>query len=531
MLTSTLDLHTVDSATEAVVLAAVLAVAYVVLSAAFGRLGAALIVALDLVSFAITGNIAIALATAIVGALALVWRPPHATGDDALPLARELTVLLSGLMAYTFGRTLVESDAGVARENTARIIDVERALGLFLEPDIQAWVLESEGITRAFNWMYSFGFLAAMAGALLWLWANDRASYRLLRNSLGVSAVLGIAIIALYPAAPPRLTESTGIIDSVVVFGREHTFVNEFAAMPSLHVGWLAATGYVLGRRLRPPAGPLLMIAPAAFMLITVIATGNHFWLDGLVGTIITVGPAIALSEGGALVRRSRRALQATGLAPQGALRVAFSTAGLGALLSYLLVAEWLTPGFTNFWGYLVFQVAVFMVLLIAGEIMFAADGGLSWTTHVLAVVCAYADVLGTDGNLYARIDEYDKLTHFLGIAAVTACFYDVLRALSKRGVLVWAPADRFGASVVAGVTIGIGWEVYEYLGDVVFHTTRVNSRLDTINDIVFDTLGALLVGLMLLRAEQRGRADEPMVAGTPIIEAGAEDESTLTRA
>lgn len=514
---------------------AVLGTAFALLSATFGRPAAAMVVALNLGAFAIIGNIAIPLATAIVAALLFRRRPPLATGNDLLPLGRELVILLSGLAAYTFARTLVESDAGAAQANTARLIDVEQALGLFVEPDIQAWVLETEWITRAFNWMYSFGFLAAMAGALLWLWANDRASYRLLRNSLGISVVLGVAIIALYPAAPPRLTPSIGVIDSVVVFGREHAFVNEYAAMPSLHVGWLAAVGYVLGRRLRGPAGAFVMVAPGTVMLLTVIATGNHFWLDGMIGSIITVGPAIVMSQGGAVAARSRRAFESVSLAPQGALRVAFSVAGLGSLLSYLLIAQWLTPGFTNFWGYLVFQVAVFMLLLVAGELYFGPEGGLSWTTHVIAVVCAYADVLGTDGNLYARIDEYDKLTHFLGIAAVTACIYDVLRALNRRGTIDWAPSDRFVASVVVGVTVGVGWEVYEYLGDVVFHTTRVNSRLDTINDLVFDTLGALVVGLLLLRAEQREREDEAAVAPARVSSAqvmdAPEDEGAYTRA
>ena len=512
-------------------LAAVLAAAFLLLGSSLGKPAALLIVVLDLVAFGITGNVAIALATAAVGALLLWRRGAHATGRDGWPLARELALLLGGLTAYTFARTLVESDGASAHANTERMVDAERAIHLFIEPRIQSWVLETEWLTRAFNWMYSFGFLAIIAGSLLWLWTNDRPNYRVLRNSLGISVVLGIAIIALYPAAPPRLTSGIGVIDSVVVFGRDHTFVNEFAAMPSLHVGWLAATGYVLGRRLRGPAGPIVMIAPGALMLLTVIATGNHFWLDGMAGTIITVGPAIVLSHGGALAARSARLRDNAGLAPQGALRVLFSTAGLGSLLAYLLMAQWLTPGFTGYWGYLTFQVAICLALLITGEILFAAEGGLSWTTHVLAVVCAYADVLGTDGNLYARIDEYDKLTHFLGVAAATAGLYDILRALGKRGALDWAPADRFVASVVFGVILGVGWEVYEYLGDVVFDTSRVNSRLDTINDLVFDTLGALLVGLLLLRAEISQRDDEAALAGTQIVEVTAEDEGVLTRA
>lgn len=503
-------------------------------SGAFGTPAGLLVTALDIAAFAITGSVAIPLATAVVGGAIVFGRTPasHAAENAFVPLARELALLLGGLTLYTVGRTLVESGAGSARDNTARIVDFERGLRLFFEADLQSWALESEWLIRSMNWMYSFGFLAAMAGTLLWLWAHDRDSYRLLRNSLGISAILAVAVIALYPAAPPRLTPATGIIDSVVFFGREHTFVNEYAAMPSLHVGWLAAAGFVVGRRLRGPAAGFVMVAPGALMMFTVIVTGNHFWLDGVVGIIITVGPALLLIHGATFMTRSSGVSGALGLAPQGAARVLFTAGGLGSLLAYLLIAQWLTPGFTNYWGYLTGQVAVFLALAIAGEFIFAREGGLSWATHLLAVVCAYADVLGTDGNLYASIDEYDKLTHFLGVAAATAGLYDVLRALSKRGVLAWAPADRFVASVVFGVILGIGWEAYEYLGDVVFHTTRVNSRLDTINDLVFDTMGALLIALLMMRAEQADREQEAAIAGTHATALSpVEDDGTLTRA
>jgi hypothetical protein len=368
------------------------------------------------------------------------------------------------------------------------------------------------------NWVYSFGFLAITAWALLWLWVVDIGRYRILRNALGISAVLAIPTIALFPLAPPRLAPGADLIDTIAVFGREHAFANEYAAMPSLHVGWMAAAGVVLGTSIGGWRGRTLAFSMGPLMLITVIGTGNHYWLDGLVGAAFTVGAVYALSSREVVDdgRRAWRAIQqAPGAAWQLALvtwttigdnrRALFSFLSLGGLLAYLVIAQRLTPGFTDYWGYLTAQVAVFLVLLVGGETLFEKQGGFSWLTHVVASACAYADVLGTDGNLYAMIDEYDKLTHFAGVAALTAGLYDCLRAARMRGWISWNPADRLMFAIAMGIAIGIGWEVYEFLGDRVFDTGRVAGRWDTANDIVSDSLGAVLVAL-LLWAHETGR-------------------------
>jgi uncharacterized membrane protein YjdF len=137
----------------------------------------------------------------------------------------------------------------------------------------------------------------------------------------------------------------------------------------------------------------------------------------------------------------------------------------------------------------------------------------------VVAAVCAYADVLGTDGNLYAMIDEYDKVTHFAGTAALTAGLYDCLRAARLRGWISLAASDRLMLTIAVGVAMGIGWEVYELMGDKVFQTARVNGRWDTANDIFSDALGAVSVAL-LLWAHEIGRINIG-VAGPREAEAG----------
>jgi hypothetical protein len=533
------SLHIPGSYAEVAVLAGATVASVVAGRLSVGRGYGVATACLALVAFGIIGNTAIPVAAALVGAAFVVRRRQFGIACErpTEELLWQVAIVLGGLALYTLGRYVVEAGGTAPFSNTDRVIDLERSVGLYVEADIQELVLRSNTLTRATNWFYSYGFLAIVAASLLWLWVVDEENYRLLRNALGISALLAVPTIALFPVAPPRLVADSGMVDTIVLFGREHAFANEYAAIPSLHVGWLAAAGVVLGRSVGGVRGIALAALFGPVMLFVVIATGNHFWFDGLVGVLYAVGPVAVLTRSGRLPRFAVWPLARIQRIPTVVLdgasttwvtlgenrRALFSFLSLGGLLAYLLIAQRLTPGFTDFWGYLVGQVAVFVVLLVAGEIVFARQGGMSWLTHVVAVICAYADVLGTDGNLYAAIDEYDKFTHLAGVAAFTAGIYDVLSALYRRRTVRLDATDRLLLSITVGVAIGIGWEVYEFVGDRLFDSTRVNGRWDTANDIVSDAAGAVIVGLLLWWWEVR-RADTAAVFERERISAGAGD-------
>ncbi len=73
------------------------------------------------------------------------------------------------------------------------------------------------------------------------------------------------------PLAPPRMLSSLGFLDTMAVFGPSAyggstaTIANQFAAMPSLHVGWALLIAVVVvrtapaaggGRSWRTPCSP-----------------------------------------------------------------------------------------------------------------------------------------------------------------------------------------------------------------------------------------------------------------------------------
>jgi hypothetical protein len=143
-----------------------------------------------------------------------------------------------------------------------------------------------------FNNVYLFAYYPVPAVALLVFFLRDRYGYRVLRDSLAVSAALALLAIALVPTAPPRFVPGLGIFDTIQAAGGERALANQFAAIASLHCGWPALVGLMMAAR-GPLWARILAPVPAGLMVITVMATGNHYWFDALVGISFSVGPAL----------------------------------------------------------------------------------------------------------------------------------------------------------------------------------------------------------------------------------------------
>jgi uncharacterized protein YfiM (DUF2279 family) len=417
---------------------------------------------------------------------------------------RETLYVAGGFVIYEWGRAHTVGEEAVARANAVRIIDIEKAVGLYFEGSLQSFALRAGETVRALNWFYSFAFLSIVIGALLYLYVVDHKVYQVYRTSLGISALLALITIALMPVAPPRLVPESGLFDTHNLLGRSHGFVNPFAALPSLHVGWVALAGYALSRVSRGAARPFWATAPALTMLATVVATGNHYWVDGVVGAAYSLAPAVLLLN---LPNRKSHRLAwicwpnlkpNAGWISQRTSRV--SLVAIGSLLTYLLIRQAVDRPFTDYWGYMVAQLAASIVLLVWLDNFFAAEGGLSWLTHLVVIVNAWADSLGTAAHMYDKYVSYDKITHFLGGIMIAAAVADILFALSvRRG---WDETRFTLLTIAVGVSIGIGtaWEVYEYYGDLLFDTGRHAGALDTRYDLISDLAGAICGATMYAR-------------------------------
>jgi hypothetical protein len=210
---------------------------------------------------------------------------------------RDVGVIAAGFLLYEFGRTLTEGNRDTAVANSERLIHVQRFLGLPQEARFQAWVFGHSWLVEPFNTIYSFFFLATTVGGLIWLSFNAPQVYRTARNAMGIATFSALSVFALIPMAPPRMVALSGLADSHARVGLTHGYVNEFAAMPSLHVGWMALIGWSFARAIGGTRGKLIGIIPPTVMLMTVVVTGHHFWMDGIVGSTLCVLPAVLIDR------------------------------------------------------------------------------------------------------------------------------------------------------------------------------------------------------------------------------------------
>ena len=112
----------------------------------------------------------------------------------------------------------------------------------------------------------------------------------------------GLLLIFAFPMAPPRMMTSLGFTDVAAVFGQSvyhgSTISNQYASMPSLHVGWAVLVACALVRAGRTRLRWLWLIHPLVTVLV-VIGTAHHYWADALVGAALfaIALPLVALSQ------------------------------------------------------------------------------------------------------------------------------------------------------------------------------------------------------------------------------------------
>jgi hypothetical protein len=131
-------------------------------------------------------------------------------------------------------------------------------------------------------------------------------------------------IIRFVRVAPPRLVPGLGYIDlasrfGMSVYGEVGTGVSDqFAAMPSIHVAWAAVVSFGI-----VAAGTSrwrwVFLLHVVLTVLAVSATGNHWWLDGIVA-IALLGLAL-LVDGRVRRLLDQRRLSRTG-APEPAVDI-----------------------------------------------------------------------------------------------------------------------------------------------------------------------------------------------------------------
>lgn len=211
--------------------------------------------------------------------------------------SRELAIVAAGYLIYSALRVVVEGSFDRAEANARAVIDVERAIGLDIERRAQDWVLDRPHWVTFWNFVYQWLYWPSVAVALILLWRLHRRSYNALRDTLIISAGLGLVVFLFWPVSPPRFLD--GYVDTIqlnrVGYDRPTSLTNQYAAIPSFHVAWPAVAGIFVAVRAKHPLVQFLAMTPALLLAPAVVFTGNHFVLDVVAGLAV-VGIASLLA-------------------------------------------------------------------------------------------------------------------------------------------------------------------------------------------------------------------------------------------
>jgi len=226
--------------------------------------------------------------------------------------ARELALMPLLYVLYFLVRAQAIGSTNEAYRNANHLISVEKWLGIFEELEFQKTMsLSHDWLLHLWNIVWFYGHWPVIIVCALWLFVRRAETYSLTRNAFLVTGGIALVIYALFPVVPRHYIHD-GVVytltTSYVMNSDQSTFVNPFAPLPSMHVGWnfLIATGLFLafpGSRLRY----LFFLLPVLTWISTV-ATGSHYIIDGFAGICLaSFGLLMAVwfkGNGGLMMRR-----------------------------------------------------------------------------------------------------------------------------------------------------------------------------------------------------------------------------------
>lgn len=230
----------------------------------------------------------------------------------------EVALVAVSYWIYSLIRNAVPEQQAAAMNNADWVWHVEHLLGIAVERSVNHAVNGVTWLIVSMNYYYATLHFVVTVGVLVWLFRRHPGRYGATRTV--IFATTGVALVGyyLFPLAPPRLMEGGGFVDTVRVHGTWGSMAsgnladmsNQYAAMPSMHIGWAVWCGVTLAVLAKPVWVRVLGVLYPVTTLVVIVATANHFWLDAVGGVLcLGFGYGLAYAWYGRLPHRLPRRL------------------------------------------------------------------------------------------------------------------------------------------------------------------------------------------------------------------------------
>ncbi|MFF8912708.1 phosphatase PAP2 family protein [Streptomyces sp. NPDC015032] len=225
----------------------------------------------------------------------------------------EILLVAASYWVYSLVRNAVPEQKTEALRNADRIWSVETHLGIAVEQAVNHAANSVTWLIVSMNYYYATLHFVVTVCVLVWLFHRHPGRYAAARLALFATTAVALLGYYLFPLAPPRLMNGAHFIDTVLVHqtwgsmasGNFKNMSNQYAAMPSMHIGWSLWCGLTVFALASAPWARVLGLLYPAATLIVIVSTANHFWLDALGGMMcLAIGYAASYAWYGSLPHR-----------------------------------------------------------------------------------------------------------------------------------------------------------------------------------------------------------------------------------
>jgi membrane-associated phospholipid phosphatase len=233
-------------------------------------------------------------------------RPPRGWRD----FYHQLIIWFWFFLFYLLVRGISDHNTRLAFANAFSVIHFEQRLDSVFELPLQRAIDGSGVLLFLTSWTYWMSELPLLMVTLFWVYFRRYEAFIRYRNWIMLTNVIGVAIYATVPMAPPWMFPGQGFENTLKqVITHQSGFVkivaNDFAAMPSLHAADSIIVGVVMASVVRRPLFKVLWLLWPPWVWFAVMATGNHYWVDVVAGVGVAI-LAFAILEAFSLYRAQR---------------------------------------------------------------------------------------------------------------------------------------------------------------------------------------------------------------------------------
>jgi len=209
----------------------------------------------------------------------------------------ELVSILAGYGVYSSIRLISaqESRYTASYAHAHAVLDIEKATGIFHEVPLNHFLVKHDFLIHFSSYWYATAHFVVTPLVLVWLFRHRSWAYPMMRSAIVIATVSALVVYATWPLAPPRFVVgdvTDTVMQNPVVWAKDGAaeFVNEYPAMPSLHVGWAVWCAVAVVAVLRTKWRHLAWLYPITTTLV-VAATANHYFLDAIGGVVFVLVP------------------------------------------------------------------------------------------------------------------------------------------------------------------------------------------------------------------------------------------------